>query len=492
MEECEQLPHPDSTEETLTAQFDLQAIRHAYEGLPERWKTVLWYAEVEGLRPREFATLLGLSPKAASQLARRARDGLRAAWLEEHLSDARADSECLGIVQLVIPYHEGRLAEDAHRRVERHLSDCSACQEVSTDSRLVLRTPGLLIGAVVLGSGLAEILFRSASSLASVDAVSKNDHSNAEHSPPHSATGASSPTPMAIASGLTTLLAAAAVTGVLVISPFRPALPAATAPATTGIALADDRTAARSQADEKSSANSSERESDQPEEAHPAPLAGERVANPRQPPLGDEPPTPPSDRPEEPPAPPEVPPADPPLMMLPIPTMTAGPWLSLAGTGAEPGASVEVRATTSAGEHSVIAVAAGADGTWLLPRMSGVPPVGVTLDVRQLMLDDPRRQPSEWRRVITDATFTMWVERYEATPEGAEGRWLLGGWPGATWQLRPADPGDPLLTGAIGADGFASISVPEGLSSGEHSWSYGYLSGGEFLQHAGMLTASAP
>jgi RNA polymerase sigma factor (sigma-70 family) len=50
--------------------------------LPERSRTLLWYLEVEGMKPREVAPLLGLSPNAVSALRRRAKVSLERAWLE--------------------------------------------------------------------------------------------------------------------------------------------------------------------------------------------------------------------------------------------------------------------------------------------------------------------------------------------------------------------------------------------------------------------------
>ena len=54
-------------------------------GLPhgeafERWRTLLWYLEVEGMKPREIAPLMGMTPNAVSVLAvaRAAKRGLKA------------------------------------------------------------------------------------------------------------------------------------------------------------------------------------------------------------------------------------------------------------------------------------------------------------------------------------------------------------------------------------------------------------------------------
>lgn len=75
----QRLPHVEPTDP-----LDLIDVRHrlacVLRRLPERQRAVLWHLEVEGLRPREVAPLMGLTSNAVSALAFRARAGLR-----EHL-----------------------------------------------------------------------------------------------------------------------------------------------------------------------------------------------------------------------------------------------------------------------------------------------------------------------------------------------------------------------------------------------------------------------
>jgi RNA polymerase sigma factor (sigma-70 family) len=55
----------------------------ALRTLPPRWQSLLWSLEVEGMKPREVATVMGVSPNAVSALRRRARAGLRRACAGE-------------------------------------------------------------------------------------------------------------------------------------------------------------------------------------------------------------------------------------------------------------------------------------------------------------------------------------------------------------------------------------------------------------------------
>jgi len=56
-------------------------LRDAYAALPFRWRRTLWQLDVEGRRPHELASELGLTPNAVSALGYRARAALRSAYL---------------------------------------------------------------------------------------------------------------------------------------------------------------------------------------------------------------------------------------------------------------------------------------------------------------------------------------------------------------------------------------------------------------------------
>ena len=60
--------------------FERDRVRAAFLSLPQRWRNVLWYLEVEGRKPRELAVMLGLTPNSVSALLYRARAGLRKAY----------------------------------------------------------------------------------------------------------------------------------------------------------------------------------------------------------------------------------------------------------------------------------------------------------------------------------------------------------------------------------------------------------------------------
>ncbi len=64
---------------------DGELVWRAFWSLPPRWQIVLWRIDVEGEPAAAMAMDLGLSPRATAALVRRARAGLRGAYLREHL-----------------------------------------------------------------------------------------------------------------------------------------------------------------------------------------------------------------------------------------------------------------------------------------------------------------------------------------------------------------------------------------------------------------------
>lgn len=132
-------------------------IARAFTSLPERWRSVLWKVEVEGERPAVVATNFGLSPNATAALARRARRGLRAAYLQAHLSTHQGSTACRGILEKLGAYTAGTIKGAERRRVRAHLVTCSSCQ--STHDELVdvcagLRSYAGMMTVPVMAGGL--------------------------------------------------------------------------------------------------------------------------------------------------------------------------------------------------------------------------------------------------------------------------------------------------------------------------------------------------
>jgi len=148
----------DDPERTLEAQL----VAKAFATLPERQQSVLWYLEVEGLTPLQAAPLFGLSPNATSALAVRARDALRVAYIQAHVSDNPVHVDCAPARRLMGGYLRSSLSQRDAARVEAHLVECDECPLVLEEIKDVgygLKSVfgPLLIGGGVLGGALSAI-----------------------------------------------------------------------------------------------------------------------------------------------------------------------------------------------------------------------------------------------------------------------------------------------------------------------------------------------
>jgi RNA polymerase sigma factor (sigma-70 family) len=101
----------------------------AFRSLPERWQAVLWHTEVEDESPSEVATLFGLDANGTRVLASRAREGLKQAYLQAHVSAALAgDEECARYADRLGAYARGGLRTRAERGLRKHLDECAKCR----------------------------------------------------------------------------------------------------------------------------------------------------------------------------------------------------------------------------------------------------------------------------------------------------------------------------------------------------------------------------
>jgi RNA polymerase sigma factor (sigma-70 family) len=134
--------HARSAEHTL--------ITRAFTSLPERWRTVLWQTEVEGEQPAMVAPNFGLSANATAALARRARQGLRAAYLQAHLAVNRSSDGCRAVVEKLGGYTAGSVTGTEARRIRTHLLGCSSCRATHDELRDVCSSLRAHAGTVLL------------------------------------------------------------------------------------------------------------------------------------------------------------------------------------------------------------------------------------------------------------------------------------------------------------------------------------------------------
>ena len=151
---------PTAAEDPATMALDRTLTVRAFRALPERWQSVLWYTEVEGMDPHEVAPILGLTANGVAALSYRAREGLRKAWLQAHVSNATASGECQWAIARLGDLARNGLTARERSRVNDHLASCARCLIISEEvdevgSRLALVLLPLLLGGIASGGLLA-------------------------------------------------------------------------------------------------------------------------------------------------------------------------------------------------------------------------------------------------------------------------------------------------------------------------------------------------
>lgn len=134
---------------------ELDALVRAFRSLPERWQTVLWYTVIEDEPVGQVAELLGMEKGAVSQLAFRAREGLRQAFL---VAGSGGRPECAEFTaQLAASVR--RPGRRRSRALRQHLEACEECRRASKEMADIngrLRR-ALPVGAVLLGAPPASL-----------------------------------------------------------------------------------------------------------------------------------------------------------------------------------------------------------------------------------------------------------------------------------------------------------------------------------------------
>ncbi|WP_399217431.1 sigma-70 family RNA polymerase sigma factor [Streptomyces sp. SAJ15] len=176
---------PAATADTHDLGADVRAMHQAeqsmavraFRSLPERYQTVLWHTTVEEESPREVAPLLGLSDNATAVLAHRAREKLKQAYLQAHVSSALTEGgDCARFADRLGAYARGGLRSRAELGLRKHLDHCARCRmaalevaDVNARLRAVLpvavvgwfaadfslKAAGVVAGAAGAGAGAA-------------------------------------------------------------------------------------------------------------------------------------------------------------------------------------------------------------------------------------------------------------------------------------------------------------------------------------------------
>ncbi|WP_330476411.1 sigma-70 family RNA polymerase sigma factor [Terrabacter sp. C0L_2] len=158
-EDLEELaePHEDPLAVLAADDEGLALVREAFAGLSERDQRVLWHTTVEGAAPRTVAPAMGMTANAVSARAMRARESLRALYLDACAQRGLADAdseECRWTVEHLGALVRGRLPKRQTERAEAHVAGCPHAAAIADDLRLVHDGFPALLVPLVLAAGL--------------------------------------------------------------------------------------------------------------------------------------------------------------------------------------------------------------------------------------------------------------------------------------------------------------------------------------------------
>ncbi|MFK4298594.1 RNA polymerase sigma factor (sigma-70 family) [Arthrobacter sp. GAS37] len=123
-------------EDPAIRNFDMEAVALAFAELRLQWQQVLWYRDVEDLKPAAVAQLMGISANAVSLLHIRARAGLTREYLQQHITDTRGPSpECRTVRPNLAAYLLRTLKTSSRQHTTTHLGRCPACAGLLAELR---------------------------------------------------------------------------------------------------------------------------------------------------------------------------------------------------------------------------------------------------------------------------------------------------------------------------------------------------------------------
>lgn len=119
---------PDPGFSWIEEAADRELAAKALRSLPVRWQDVIRLIDIHRLRPREAAPILGIEANAVSALLRRARRGLREAYLILYIGET-APERCLPFRPALARMVMSAASARETRNTVQHLLTCDACPE---------------------------------------------------------------------------------------------------------------------------------------------------------------------------------------------------------------------------------------------------------------------------------------------------------------------------------------------------------------------------
>jgi RNA polymerase sigma factor (sigma-70 family) len=212
---ADELMDETTSDDAHMRKLDRDLTTEAFRALPERWQQALWYSEVEDMSVKECAQLFGITPPAMAMLTFRAREGLRDAWIQAHITSVDPGTEHEWTVERLGAHARERLTKREALRLELHLKECESCSNIAQEARTVAARLASCLLPPLIGAGAAAAYLKeigagtttaSAISSGSTAGASGFSSTNALHASLHQLhviVGSSAAISLGIASGVT-------------------------------------------------------------------------------------------------------------------------------------------------------------------------------------------------------------------------------------------------------------------------------------------------
>ena len=141
-------PAEQATDDAL----DRSLTHQAFRSLPTRWQEVLWYSEIEQMKPAEIAPLLGMKPTAVAQLdVPRARGTARSVDPGAPAHRSRTGRTANGRSSASAPTRAAISVAATTRSSSTHLAGCARCSIVASEAKEVSGRLALVLLPLALG-----------------------------------------------------------------------------------------------------------------------------------------------------------------------------------------------------------------------------------------------------------------------------------------------------------------------------------------------------
>jgi DNA-directed RNA polymerase specialized sigma24 family protein len=126
-------------------------IVRAFLSLPGRWCAALWHLEIERAVPASVAPLLGLTRHSVATVSRRAKAGLRQAYLHLYAAGL-TEAGCQAAAERLGAFITDSLSVRETGEVSGHLAGCTSCQAACTELADLSTTLRASVGSAILGT----------------------------------------------------------------------------------------------------------------------------------------------------------------------------------------------------------------------------------------------------------------------------------------------------------------------------------------------------